>query len=143
VNKTDRLTLIRSRFLTRHGVPLPGVMTASSVEISQAAALVRGTVAMVDSEEETAVNSNLIFDKAEVKADRETDILLTPAEKRQLVKVVLHQKVVEASEANEVVLPPADFEDYEPSYSPEIDRYARACAAFEMDCESRPLLLLG
>lgn len=164
MNKIDRLALIKSRFAAKNDVI--GVLPVSPVEIQKEIAKVsRGSTDCAfahdnrtndgDTESAEGIVSSLSFDRPNPVTERETEILLSETEKRHIVREIGRKIVstvfrgvsqsnpVEIMGENESIFPSENFEDFIPAIDPEMDRFARARAAFEMDCENRPLALMA
>lgn len=146
MNKTERLSFIKSRYAEKFGVQLAsGLLPVSRAEIKDEARTVKSRVAreMDDSlatGDEVEIGSQLVFDKAEIKAERETDILLSAEEKRELAKVILAKKKVffESADVSEdsdrVELTAADLPVpvFTREESEEVSTFARLWAEFEL-----------
>lgn len=91
MHKVERLELIKARFTARFGLPVPGILPVSKMEIRST---VKETVSRVaesmnDSTatgDEIEVGSSLCFESAITAGERESDYLLTLAERRELLR---------------------------------------------------------
>lgn len=87
MNKSTRLSLLRTRYAALFGVAISGLMPVSAVEVaSEARAIAKHRVsdsAIDENGEGEAVASQLSFDP-EPKADKDSEILLDASEKRRL-----------------------------------------------------------
>jgi hypothetical protein len=92
MHKVERLELIKARFTARFGLPVPGILPVSKMEIRST---VKETVSRVaesmnDStaagDENETNGSALSFDSATAHRERESDYLLTLAERRELLR---------------------------------------------------------
>jgi hypothetical protein len=152
MTKAERLALFKSRYYERNGMRLAALMSVSRAEIKNEARAVKSKVAaqMEDSTasgDEFSLASRLQFDSAEVKAERETDILLSAEEKRQLAKETLSSIVKTAPAALEIVdsesFPSNPAAEYVPFFTRAEQIEAEARARFELDCEAFPLALMA
>jgi hypothetical protein len=144
MNKTDRLAMIRNRYAEKFGVQLAsGLLPVTKTEIREEAkaAKIRSVLSGDDSlatGDETEIGSQLVFDKAEVKAERETDILLSPEEKREISKVILAKKRVEipvvSEDSDRVMLTQDDLPEpiLSRELAAEVSPFAELWAAFEL-----------
>lgn len=91
MNKTDRLALLKNRHAALFGVALVGLLPVSRNEIrgEARATKARVAVAMDDSTstgDENSLSSQLQFDAPTVRAERESDVLLSDEERAQLAR---------------------------------------------------------
>jgi hypothetical protein len=151
MTKAERLALFKSRYYERNGMRLAALMSVSRAEIKNEARAVKSKVAaqMEDSTasgDEFSLASRLQFDSAGIRAERETDILLSPEEKRQLAKETL-SSIVKSEPITAEVVESEQFAEnpdavYTPLYTHAERVEAEAFARFELDCEAFPLSLM-
>jgi len=141
----SRLEMIRSAHRKIYGVSLPGFIPVSRREVASVARGVKLASATDDSlssgDEIEIATSRLVFDRAEIRAEKETDILLTRDERRQLTRELCRKMAIANSPPLAETFASQDVADFVPAIDPEIDSWARAVAAFELDCETLPLLM--
>lgn len=150
MNKTERLVIIKARWVAHYGLPIPGVLPVSRLEIRST---VEETVsfrlkAMDDSlatGDEVEAGSSLCFDSV-IQREREEDFLLNEKERRELAKVWQRKPALVP------VAIPADFlesfspvegAEYVPIRSREIESYVDGLEWFEQLVFSRPLMLMA
>ena len=148
MNKTERLVIIKARWATHSGLPIPGVLPVSRLEIRST---VKETVssrleAMNDSlatGDEVEAGSSLCFDSV-ILRESESDFLLNDKERRELAKVWQRKPAPVPAPV------PADFlesfspvggAEYVPVRSREIESYVDGLERFEQLVFSCPLLL--
>jgi hypothetical protein len=148
MNKTERLVIIKARWVAHYGLPIPGVLPVSRLEIRST---VEETVssrlkAMDDSlatGDEVEAGSSLCFDSV-IQREREEDFLLNEKERRELAKV-WQRKPAPAPVSVDFLesFSPVEGADYVPVRSREIESYVDGLEWFEQLVFSRPLLLMA
>lgn len=91
MNKTDRLSFLRSRHAALFGVAISGLLSVSKAEIRETAQETVSAIALQNDDstqdaEEQGFTSSLPFDSTpKVRDESEENLLLTNKEKRKLV----------------------------------------------------------
>lgn len=146
MNKTERLVIIKARWATHSGLPIPGVLPVSRLEIRST---VKETVssrleAMNDSlatGDEVEAGSSLCFDSV-ILRESESDFLLNDKERRELAKVWQRKPAPVPADFLES-FSPVEGAEYVPIRSREIESYVDGLEWFEQLVFSRPLMLMA
>lgn len=127
MNKTDRLSFLRNRYAALFGVALAaGQLPVTSSEVKSEKNAIESTRAKTDSEETESAGGAVDaawggFDKPAIRREKESDYLLTPAERAELARIAAKPATVASeTEVNETVSP-VDVPEFVPVLDPAVD----------------------